>query len=132
MATDADPRGVRVSKRMFVVLAAMLLVILLPTVLVSLPMSKIVVTFTNMEDTQAAHLRVTIRGVCYFPLNLDPGESSESVRTVSMGTYEVYVRYWFDFGNQSYYCEYGRTYPCSVSMFETEEVELELYDECSS
>jgi len=132
MATDADPRGVRVSKRMFVVLAAMLLVILLPTVLVSLPMSKIVVTFTNMEDTQAAHLRITIWGVCYFPLNLDPGESSEVARTVSMGTYEVYVGYWFDFGNQSYYCEYDRSYSCSVSMFETEEMEFELYDECSS
>jgi len=115
-----------VSKRMTVVIIAMLAIILLPVTLVSLPLSKIVFTVTNMDGTGVS-VTITVYDASdgYFDFVLAPDEGTTVSCTVTAGTHDVYLRYWFS--DDQYYGNSTWT-SYSVSLFETEQVKFELYN----
>ena len=120
-----EARTGEVSKRMAVVIVMMLLVILVPTMMVGLPLSKIVVTVKYADSQNYVHVYVSVWSAPdrYNSLNLGP----EEVRTVSFavaaGSYDIHLRYTYE---GQWYAQ-QQTGSCDVSLFETEEAEFRLY-----
>lgn len=114
-----------VSRRMLVAIIAMLAIILLPAIVVSVPLSKVVITITNSETSYSATCYLSVYGTNYAnsQIVLLPGDDIVLSYTVMAGTYQVYVYY--SFLSEQYY---GRSFSTivSLSIFETEEVEVTL------
>jgi hypothetical protein len=114
-----------VSKKMLIVIVAMLAIILLPATLVSVPFSRIVITITNAdtEDQVTGHLSVYGADYGSDEIVLLPGDERVLSYSLKAGTYQVYIYY--SFQNDQYY---GRSFGTTVSlaMFETEEVGVTL------
>lgn len=115
-----------VSRRMTAVIVAMLLIILLPATMMSLPLSKIAVTVSNMEDDSpvSVDLRVYDSDDGYFSFVLEPGQDRTVTCTVTAGTHGIHVYY--NFPSSQYY-GHSVSESCSVSLFETEHVGILLY-----
>jgi len=114
-----------VSKRMLMVIIAMLAIILIPVTVASVPSSKLVITITNADtDLVTGYLSVYGADHRSVEILLMPGDERVLSYSLKAGTYQVYIYY--SFQNDSGY--YGRPYSTtvSVSMFETEEVHVEL------
>jgi uncharacterized protein (DUF2141 family) len=124
----AKPKGVvdGVSRRVMLVIIAMLAIILLPATMVSLPLSKMVITVSNMEQRGVSVL-ITVYDASdgYFDFFLSAEEEHTVSCTVTAGTHEIYLRYVFS--DDQYYGNYvSRSY--SVLPFETEYVVFDLYN----
>ena len=119
----ARTRGM--SKRMAVVMILMLLVIIVPVALVGLPMSKIVVTVTNMDSQSNVHVAVSVSDAPdgQNSFDLGPEESRTVSFTVAVGRYGVNV--WYTYEGQWYARLQAES--CGVSLLETEEAEFRLY-----
>ncbi len=115
-----------VSRRMLIAIIAMLAIILLPVIVASVPLSKVVVTITNSETDLSATCHLSVYGTNYAnsEMVLEPGEEIGLSYTVMAGTYQVFVYY--SFLSEQYY---GRSFSTTVSLsiFETEKVEVTLY-----
>jgi hypothetical protein len=132
MLMGSQPKTVSdgASTKMLIVIIAMLAIILLPAIVVSVPFSKVVITITNAdtEDSVTAHLSVYGTNYGNNEIFLMPGNERVLSYPLKAGTYDVYIYYLFQnvFQNDSQY--YGRSFSTSVSVsiFETEEVEVTL------
>lgn len=128
MLMDSTPKAVSdgVSKKMLIVIIAMLAIILLPAILVSVPTSKVVITITNADTVYSVTGYLSVYGANYDinEILLMPGDERVLSYSLKAGTYDVYIYY--SFQNESQY--YGRSFSASVSlsMFETEEVQIDL------
>ncbi|MCJ7464514.1 MAG: hypothetical protein MUO81_07205 [Thermoplasmata archaeon] len=115
-----------ISKKMLIVIIAMLAIILLPAILVSVPTSKIVITITNADTVYSVTGYLSVYGANYDinEILLMPGDERVLSYSLKAGTYDVHIYY--SFQNESQY--YGRSFSASVSlsMFETEEVQIDL------
>ena len=125
MESRPKPAVVGVSKKMIVVIVVMLVVILVPAVLVSMPLSKVVVTVMNMNTARYVTVYLDVGGAAdgYYDLSVPPGEEREISCPVRSGTHDIYAFYWFS-GEDYYHRTILESY--EVSMFETEEIEIEL------
>lgn len=125
MDRQHEARTGEVSKRMAVVIVMMLLVIMVPVALVGLPMSKIVVTVTNMDSQTNVHVVVSVSdapdGQSSF--DLGPEEPRTVSFTVAVGRHGVNV--WYTYEGQWYARHEAES--CGVSLLETEEAEFSLY-----
>lgn len=124
----SQPKAVSdgVSKKMLIVIIAMLAIILLPAILVSVPFSKVVITITNTDTEYSVTGHLSVYGAYYGSneILLMPGEERVLSYSLKAGTYDVYLYY--SFLNGSYFYDRSFRTPVSVSMFETEEVRIEL------
>jgi len=115
-----------VSKKMLIVIIAMLAIILLPAIVVSVPFSKVVITITNADTEYSVTGYLSVYGANYDinEILLMPGDERVLSYSLKAGTYDVYIYY--SFQNESQY--YGRSFSASVSlsMFETEDVQIDL------
>ena len=115
-----------ISKKMLIVIIAMLAIILLPAILVSVPTSKVVITITNADTVYSVTGYLSVYGANYDinEILLMPGDERVLSYSLKAGTYDVYIYY--SFQNESQY--YGRSFSASVglSMFETEEIQIDL------
>ena len=125
MGSRPKPAADYVSKRMIAAIVVMLVVILVPAVLVSMPLSKVVVTLTNTDVASRVTVYLYVRGTAddLPDLQLSPRQEVVMSFDVRPGTHDMYVYYWFS--DEDYY---HRTILESfeVSIFETEEIEIEL------
>lgn len=116
-----------VSKKMLIVIIAMLAIILLPVTVVSVPLSKMVITITNTDTEDSVTGYLSVYGANYGSneILLTPGDERVLSYSLNAGTYDVYIYYSFQ-NEQQYYG--GRSFRASVSlsMFETEEVQIDL------
>lgn len=125
-----DPKPKRgadgVSRGVMLVIIALLVIILLPATMVSLPLSKIVVTVTNM-DQRGVTVYITVYDTSdgYFDFVLTAGEEHTISCVVAAGTHEVYLRYMFS--DEMYY-GHSSTTSYSVMPFETEHMAFDLYN----
>jgi len=125
---DSTPKAVSdgISKKMLIVIIAMLAIILLPAILVSVPTSKVVITITNADTVYSVTGYLSVYGANYDinEILLMPGDERVLSYSLKAGTYDVHIYY--SFQNESQY--YGRSFSASVSlsMFETEEVQIDL------
>lgn len=125
---SSTPKAVSdgISKKMLIVIIAMLAIILLPAILVSVPTSKIVITITNADTVYSVTGYLSVYGANYDinEILLMPGDERVLSYSLKAGTYDVHIYY--SFQNESQY--YGRSFSASVSlsMFETEEVQIDL------
>ncbi len=125
----SQPKAVSdgVSKKMLIVIIAMLAIILLPVIMISVPLSKVVITITNTDTEDSVTSYLSIYGADYGSneIILMPGDKRVLSYSLKAGTYDVYIYYSFQNGQQYYG---GRSFSTSVSlsMFETEEVRIEL------
>ena len=121
----AVPDGV--SKKMLIVIIAMLAIILLPLIIVSVPLSKVVITITNRDTEDSVTGYLSVYGTNYInnDILLMPGDERVLSYSLKAGTYDVHIYYSFQ-NEQQYYG--GRSFSTSVSlsMFETEEVQVDL------
>lgn len=128
MLMSSTPKAVSdgISKKMLIVIIAMLAIILLPAILVSVPTSKIVITITNADTVYSVTGYLSVYGANYDinEILLMPGDERVLSYSLKAGTYDVHIYY--SFQNESQY--YGRSFSASVSlsMFETEEVQIDL------
>jgi hypothetical protein len=128
MLMGSTPKAVSdgISKKMLIVIIAMLAIILLPAILVSVPTSKVVITITNADTVYSVTGYLSVYGANYDinEILLMPGDERVLSYSLKAGTYDVYIYY--SFQNESQY--YGRSFSASVSlsMFETEEVQIDL------
>lgn len=115
-----------VSRRMLIAIIAMLAIILLPVIVASVPLSKVVITITNSDTDYSATCYLSVYGTNYAnsQMVLEPGEEIVLSYTVMAGTYQVFVYY--SFLSEQYY---GRSFSTTVSLsiLETEKVEVTLY-----
>lgn len=127
MLTGSKPKAAAdgVSKKMLIVIVAMLAIILLPAVISSMPLSKMVITITNAdtEDRATCYLSVYGANLDNKEIVLMPGDEQVLSYSLKAGTYEVHVYY--SFQDEQYY---GRSFGTTVSMtmFETEHVDITL------
>ena len=125
----SEPRGVSrdVSRRMKVVIVAMLLIILLPTPILSSPTAKIVIVVKNTDTESSVTVSVRLNEGNYGNQQsvLQPQEEIKFSYLVRPGTHDLQIYYWNE-GNMSYYSEHfvSRTY--TVWPFETEEDRINL------
>ena len=119
----APPGGV--SKRMLVVIVLMLMVIVVPVAVIGLPMSKIVVTITNVDDQSYTYVYFRMWGVVdeFDTFFMDPEEVIVFEYRVAIGDYYISVS--VDFYGENYTYQMV-TRSGSVSLFETEQVTLTL------
>jgi hypothetical protein len=124
----SQPKAVSdgVSKKMLIVIIAMLAIILLPVIAVSVPFSRVVITITNTdtEDPVTGHLNVYGAHYGSNEILLMPGEERALSYSLKAGTYAVYMYY--SFQNDSQYNFRSFSTSVSVSIFETEEVQIDL------
>jgi len=129
MLMGSKPRAVsgEVSKKMLIVIVGMLAIILLPVIIVSVPFSKVVITITNTDTQESVTGYISVYGTNYInnDVLLLPGDEQVLSYSLKAGTYHVYIYY--SFQNEQYYYG-GRTFSTyvSLSMFETEEVQIDL------
>ena len=127
MSAESKPKPAAdgVSKRMIVVIIAMLAVILVPAVVSTIPTCRLIITATNMDTENQATCELWSIGGDYATsmISIDPGEEHVWTYHLMPGTYYVHMYYWFEDQNYS-----GRSFYESVelSMFETETIEVEL------
>ena len=115
-----------VSKRMLIVIIAMLAIILLPVTVVSVPTSKVVITITNADSEDSVICHLSVYGVDYGgnEILLTPGDERVQSYSLKAGTYDIYVSYTFQTDQQYYFRSFGTSF--NVSIFETEEVQIDL------
>lgn len=120
----SEPRDVSrgLSRRMKAVIVAMLLIILVPAAIMSSPTAKIVIVVKNvdMESSVTVNVRFDEGSYGYQQSDLQPQEEIKSSYTVTPGTHDLLIYYWYE-GNTSYYFQHfiSRTY--TLWPFETEE-----------
>jgi hypothetical protein len=128
MLMGSQPKTVSdgVSKKMLIVIIAMLAIILFPAILVSVPFSKVVITITNVDTVYPVTGYLSLYAADYGTsiITLMPGDERVLSYPLKAGTYDISMYYTFQ--NDSQYN--GGTFmtTVSVSMFETEEVHIEL------
>ena len=114
------------SKGVKVVITAMVLIIILPATIMSLPLSKLVVTIYNQDDSRSVTVTAYINGADngYFNFVLAAGGESTVTCSVSAGTHDINVHYWY--ADDPYY---GNSIRDSYTLwpFETEEVRIGLH-----
>ena len=117
-----------VSRRVKVVIIAMLVLILLPATMMSQPFSKLVITVSNMDAGRSASVYLDVRGANdgHFDFVLMPGQERTISCPVRAGTHDVYLQYWHSGDHSS--LAYGQLIweSYSVWLFETEEVKFNL------
>ena len=124
MWSRPKPPADGVSKRMVVVIVALLLVIIVPAAVLSLPLSKVVVTISNDDPVRAVEGHFSVFGVAsYVEFTLQAGQEREWTYTLSSGNYEVYVSYIYP-AMGSYYDYTWASF--TVSFMGTEEVQIGL------
>ena len=125
----SEPRGVSrgVSRRMKVVIVAMLLIILLPTPILSSPTAKIVIVVknTDTESSVTVRFRLNEGNYGYQQLVLQPQEEIKSSYSVAPGTHDLQIYYWNE-GNMSYYSQHSVSRTYTLWPFETEEDRINL------
>jgi len=126
--SNRKPASNGVSRPMLIVIALILLLILLPTALVALPLSRLEVTVTNVHPSMDAAGYVTIGGMAgsFHSLNLVPGQKMEISCGVSAGAHEVTVSYWFPGESQGYYYNRHWSQTIQVPFFGSESVSITL------
>jgi hypothetical protein len=91
------------SSRMKLAIILMLLIILLPAMFVSLPVSKIILIITNIDSTDgvtvSGHVEGTSEGYFYFYLL--PGDDYTLAYQVRPGTHDISIHYTYP--NEGYY-----------------------------
>lgn len=112
-----------VSRGMKVVIAVMLLVVLLPTAMMSLPLAKIVVIVSNVNDNLSVSGSVSMHGDYVGQFAIPPGNKREFSYFVSSGEHELRVYYHFEEIN-SISTSISRT--CTVWPLGTEEITIQL------
>ncbi|MBE3043858.1 hypothetical protein IMZ48_15040 [Candidatus Bathyarchaeota archaeon] len=129
MLMGSKPKAVSdgVSKKMLIVIVAMLAIIMLPVIVVSVPFSKVVITITNTdtEYSVTGHLGVYGAGYGSNEILLTPGDERVLSYSLKAGTYDVYLYYSFE-NEQQYYGGRSFSKSVSLSMFETEDVQIDL------
>lgn len=122
MASQKKDAEGAVSKRMKLVIVVILLFILLPATVMSLPLSTIEVTVTNLDSDKGLSVHITVHDAedGYFSAYLLPGEQETFSCTVNAGTHQITGQYWPDGGG--YYYGSSLSASCSVWPFETESV----------
>jgi hypothetical protein len=125
----SEPRGVSrgVSRRMKIVIVAMLMIILLPTPILSSPTAKIVIVVknTDTESSVTVSVRLNEGNYGYQQLVLQPQEEIKSSYSVAPGTHDLQIHYWYE-GNMSYYYEHSVSRTYTLWPFETEEDRINL------
>ncbi len=108
-----------------VVIIAMLVIILLPATMVSLPLSKMVITVSNAGAEKLVTVSIIVYGADdgYFDFILMPGDERAVTCPIKTGTYDVRIRYWFS-GEENYDQRIWESY--SVYPFETEKAKFNL------
>ena len=125
----SKPKAVsgEVSKKMLIVIVGMLAIILLPVIIVSVPFSKVVITITNTDTQESVTGYLSVNAGSYgsSEIILMPGDERVLSYCLKAGTYYVFIYYSFENEHQYYG---GRSFSTSVSlsMFETEEVQIDL------
>ena len=116
------------SRRMKVAIIAMLVLILLPSMMMSLPLSKIVITVSNMDArrTASGYLDLHGAGGGFVDFDLLPGQELTISFQVGAGTHDVRLQYWYAENQSS--VVYGQQIQESYSLwpFETEAVKFNL------
>lgn len=122
-----EPRKPRtkegLSSGMKIIIAVMLLIVLLPSVMMSLPLAKIVVAVYNDDDIASVSGSVYIHGDYMDNFAIGPGNHAEFSYFVSSGDHELRIYYHFEEPN-SYSTSTTRTY--SVWPLGTEEITVFL------
>ena len=118
------PLAKGISRKMLVVMVAMLAVILVPAAAFSLETCKLVITATNMDTESIATCQLSLHAPGYATsiVSLDPGESRVWTYSLKPGNYQVYMYYWFDgldYSMGSFYEDF------TLFLFETEEFDIE-------
>lgn len=117
-------RAEGMSWKMIAVIVAMLLVIIVPAAVMTLPLSKVVITLTNLDTMRSVDGHLSVFGVAsYVQFSLEAGEEREWTYTLSAGSYSVNVNYLYP-GVDSYYDYTWRSF--TVSFMGTEEVNVYL------
>ena len=126
----SQPKGALdgVSKRVKVAIIAMLLIILLPATIASLPLSKVIITFSNVDEKKSVSIYLDVRGAGdgHFSLLLAPGQEQTVTCPVRVGTHDIYLQYWFSGDRSSLAYGQSRWESYSVWLFETEEMRFDL------
>ena len=112
-----------VSSAMKIVIAMMLLIVLLPTVMVSLPLAKMVVVVYNDDGNLSVSGSVYIHGDYIDNFAIPPGNHKEVTRFVSSGDQELRIFYHFEEPN-SYSTSISKS--CTVWPLGTEEITVIL------
>ena len=122
MKTSSDG----VSKRMLTVITAMLAIILLPATVVSVPTSKVVITICNTDTTYSVTCHLSVYGVNDggHDFILMPEDERVLSYSVKAGTYDIYISFTFENDPPYSYRSFGTS--VSVSIFETEQVPIDL------
>jgi hypothetical protein len=117
-----------VSKKMMIVIAAMLAIILLPVTVVSVPTSKVVITIYNTDTTYSVTCHLNVYGVDHGSKEFILVPEDERVLSYSLmaGTYDIYISYSFENDPPYNFRSFGTSF--SVSIFETEVVLVDLTD----
>jgi hypothetical protein len=114
-----------VSRKMLVVIVAMLAVILVPVAVSSIPTCKLVIKATNTDTEDEVTCYLMSIGGDYGSnfISIDPGEEHVWTYHLMPGSYYVNIDYWFEDANYS-----GRSFSETVTLFlfETETVKAEL------
>ncbi len=115
------------SSRMKMAIVLMLLIILLPVMFVSLPLSKIVVVFTNTDTSNGVSVSGHVTGANdgYFNFYLPPGDAHTITYQVAPGTHEISAYYMYP--DQGYYGNNLR-HTSTLWPFEVDEVHFNLVD----
>jgi hypothetical protein len=129
MLMGSNPKAISdgVSKKMLAVIIAMLAIILLPVTVVSVPLSKMVITITNTDTEDSVTGYLSVHGANYGSneILLTPGDERVLSYSLKAGTYDVYIYYSFQ-TEQQYNGSRSFSASVSLSMFETEEVQIDL------
>jgi hypothetical protein len=115
------------SSRMKLAIILMLLIILLPSMLVSLPLAKIVVIVTNTDTSNGVTVSGYVEGASdgYFYFNLIPGDDYTLTYHVRPGTHYISIHYTYP--DEGYY---GNSLGDSSTVwpFQVDEVRFNLVD----
>jgi hypothetical protein len=115
-----------VSKKMLIVISAMLAIILLPAIVVSVPTSKVVITIYNSDATYSVTCYLSVYGVNDggHDFILMPEDERVLSYSVTAGRYDIYISFTFENDPPYSYRSFGTS--VSVSIFETEQVPIDL------
>lgn len=131
MGTPTGPAGKPAPKgvpgRQLVVIALLLVVILLPTALASMPLSKIVVTVKNMTTIMVGgHVTVSGASDGFFSIALGSGDETEWSFEVWAGNHEINVYYHSYDYTSGYYFGNTQSETVGVPFMGTETVTFTL------
>jgi hypothetical protein len=125
MGSQPRPGANRISKKMIIVIVAMLLVILVPATVMTIPLSTIELSITNTDPSRSVVGDYSIQGIglSYVAFSLNAGETEEWTYKAAAGSHTLRVHYLYS--DPDTYYDY-RSVRIDIPFAGTEEVQVNL------